>query len=266
VKFLSVCVASLFLFSGCTSYFKRKSCEKKNWYEHGYGIAMSGKRLTGDPEYNACVKVDAEISHSEVDLGWKAGRKKYCSVDGAYKKGQDGQKYSFDYCDAAKGAKTRGAYEKGLSEFCRPSKAYSFAARGGVYLNVCSPEKEKPWMPEYKRGRVVFLKGEIQNKREVISQINLEITDLSRERRDIMGQLASLPTSRTYTTEKKYDPVTKTYRTQRKVSENDAVATERKNLNWELDGVARRVKSARKRQSGIRQEIHAMEREISALK
>lgn len=259
-------VISIFATTGCTSYFKRKTCEKVNWYDHGYKVAMSGKRLTGDAEYNACVKVDAEISHSDVDVGWKAGHKIYCSADGAYKKGQDGQLYNFQYCDAGKSAKTRGSYKKGIREFCQVKKAYSFGANGGVYLKVCPSDLADSWVPEYQRGRIIFLKGEILNKKQNISQIDSEISDLESQRSTLVRKINRLPRNQVATTKRTFDPATNTYVEKKQYGESEETKRQRQEINWQMDQVVSKVKNARSRQADIRKEIHAMEREMGSLK
>ena len=265
MRSLPLVLASLFVVSGCASYLKRKSCEKANWYDHGYQVAMAGKRLTADGQYNECVKVEAEISHTDADVGWKAGFKMYCSVDGAYQKGQKGKKYNFSFCDASGKSKTRSAYKKGIGEFCQVKKARSFGASGGIYEKVCPAKVETKWLPEYNKGRVVYLKGEVINKRRNISEIDNEIHDLEGERRDLMYKINSLPRNQVMKKKRQYNPDTKTYTEVTELVENEDTKRERDSLNWDMEQLSRKIKSNRKRQSSIRKEIRDMEREIVSL-
>ena len=68
---------------GCASYFKRKECEKINWFDHGQSVAMRGDRLNADKAVNECRKVEADISETQLDLGFKSGMQKYCDPTNA---------------------------------------------------------------------------------------------------------------------------------------------------------------------------------------
>ena len=45
-------VISTLLLSSCASYFVRKDCEKKNWYQVGYDAALRGDRISNDETVN----------------------------------------------------------------------------------------------------------------------------------------------------------------------------------------------------------------------
>ena len=57
-------------FSSCANYFMRQQCEKYNWYQLGYDAAMRGERISNDEKVNACRKAEAEISESQLDVGF----------------------------------------------------------------------------------------------------------------------------------------------------------------------------------------------------
>ena len=86
--------------AGCASYFKRKECEKTNWFEHGQKVAMSGKRMDADPFVKECRKVEAEFSFTDLDNGFKSGMAKYCTGDNVFLVGKAGKPFSYEMCDA----------------------------------------------------------------------------------------------------------------------------------------------------------------------
>ena len=59
MRFLVIVFFSFSLVS-CSSWFKRRECNKTNWFTHGEKVAMSGKRLDEDSFINECRKVPEE--------------------------------------------------------------------------------------------------------------------------------------------------------------------------------------------------------------
>ena len=263
--YLLIAFISFATLTGCANYFKRKSCEKINWHEHGYKVAMQGKRLTGDETYNSCVKVEAEMSHSEADVGFKAGMKKYCTVENALKNGKEGALQNFDFCGVSKTSKMAQAHKKGVVHFCRKANGYSFGAKGGVYNNICPKKMERAWLPEYHRGRRAFLKDQIAAKEQSISHIEDEISDFERERRSINNQIVLLPRGKKVTSERQYNPDTKTYKEETVVTEDDETRRRREDLEYQLRQVTKEINEARDKQKKLRGEIRSMKTEIRSL-
>lgn len=79
------------LLSGCTTYFTRKECERTNWFQHGYDVAMKGKRLDADEHVKTCQSVEAKMSWGDLDTGFKAGMAKYCTEDNVFAVGKSGK-------------------------------------------------------------------------------------------------------------------------------------------------------------------------------
>ena len=88
-------------FLGCTSYFVRKECEKMNWYQTGFDIALRGDRISNDDKVSQCRKVEAEISESQLDTGFKAGMNRYCMPDTVYQTGKSGELFNTEFCDTS---------------------------------------------------------------------------------------------------------------------------------------------------------------------
>jgi len=61
-----------------------------------------------------------------------------------------------DYVKVDKGAYERGRIE-GLNDYCTASGGYRSGKSGEPYLDVCSPEKEKEFLPQYKSGHETYL-------------------------------------------------------------------------------------------------------------
>ncbi|MGZ3769061.1 MAG: DUF2799 domain-containing protein [Bdellovibrio sp.] len=148
-----VLVSSL---TGC-SYFKRKSCESNNWFEHGRQIAMRGLRLTGDAKVEECRKVDADISDSQLDLGWKTGQGEYCSLAGAYQTGRKGLVFNGEICNASDFAKLDSENKKGIRDYCTPENGEELGRKGETYEKVCPENLLKRFVLAFNKGRKSYL-------------------------------------------------------------------------------------------------------------
>ena len=88
---------SLLVLSSCSSYMIRKECEKLNWYQVGFDAAMRGDRISNDDSVSRCRKADAEMSESQLDVGFKAGMSKYCQPDTVFQTGKNGDLFNTDF-------------------------------------------------------------------------------------------------------------------------------------------------------------------------
>lgn len=160
LRFTALVFLSLLLGS-CASYFKRKECEQKNWYEYSKNLALKGQRLSEDTLYQQCQKAEAEIDESQADLGFKAGRDEYCTEDGAFRTGRKGLVLKLDLCGENSRA-IQAKYKEGIKRFCEEDAAYDFGSKGGEYQSTCPPELEPTFLVGFKKGRRVFVMGEIE--------------------------------------------------------------------------------------------------------
>lgn len=177
----------------CASYFKRKDCAQINWYEYGEKIALSGKRLESDQFLNECHKVDAEVGESKLDLGYKSGRDRYCTMDEIYNVGKSGHPFSYELCDHLPKQRVKEKHLEGVLVFCKPDNAYLFGAKGEIYEKVCPEDKELAFIKEYNKGRKVFLEASTKSNEIEISELEKDIVRLQREKSFKMMSLARLP-------------------------------------------------------------------------
>ncbi|MEZ0390600.1 MAG: DUF2799 domain-containing protein [Pseudobdellovibrionaceae bacterium] len=191
--FVVLCLT--FLLSSCASYFTRKDCEKMNWYQIGYDAALRGDRISNDETVNKCRKVEAEISESQLDVGFKAGMSRYCQADGVFQTGKNGDLFNTDFCEPGQLSFLRKRHQDGLNSFCTDGMTAGLS--GKKYKNVCSPGQEKAFLPEYRKGRKKYLQGMIGNTESKVREANLELDKLSYEKRITDGRLAVLPVVKT---------------------------------------------------------------------
>lgn len=252
--------------SGCASYFKRKECEKANWYQHGYNVAMSGKRLDADDFVKQCQKVEAKMSWTELDTGFKAGMGKYCTQDNVFAVGKAGKPFSYDMCDGESMKKMKASYTKGLMIFCTPSNAYRFGSTGGVYENVCPKDDEDAFLTEYRKGRKVWLKANIEEKEKEVARLDTEIATLEGQRSMLNARQAGLaPLMTTVRHERVYDPATGNYKEQVTQVPNESVKMQSEQLSREISDVGYQIQSKRSKQSQLNNELSQMRTEMAAL-
>jgi hypothetical protein len=175
----------------CASYMKRKECEKVNWFEHGKQVAMRGSWLNADPLLNECRKVEAEISETQVDQGFKNGVSVYCTPTRAEMIGKSGDLYSRDLCEGPSITSLLAAFKKGQNDYCQKSNGYLAGISGKKYQNVCSADQEKGFLPEYRKGRKSYLTTRVND-------ISLEIDNLGPKISSAQSSNAYLDSRLTY--------------------------------------------------------------------
>ncbi|MBX3021268.1 MAG: DUF2799 domain-containing protein [Bdellovibrionales bacterium] len=251
--------------SGCASYFMRKDCEKTNWYQYGYDVAMSGKRLDADDKIKQCQKVEAKMSFSELDTGFKAGMSKYCTGDNVFAVGKAGKPFSYDMCDGESARKMRAQYEKGLAVFCTTSNAYRFGADGGLYLNVCPKEVENAWLTEYRKGRKIHLAAVIEEKEREVTRLSQELSRLENQRNILNMRQASLLNRTVLKREQVLDARTGTYREQVSQVPDESARQQSDRLQTEISGVDYDIKRTREKYESLTSEVSKLRTEMVAL-
>jgi hypothetical protein len=254
-----------FSIGGCTSYFKRKECEKTNWYEHGQKVAMSGKRLDADPFVKECQKVEAEFSFSELDTGFKAGMAKYCTGDNVFQVGKSGKPFSYEMCDGESEKKMKARYTEGLRIFCTPGNAFRFGSSGGIYENVCPKNEEDAWLTEYRKGRKIWLKAVIEEKTREVARMDGEIQGLERQRSNLTFQQSNLTRSKTMKREHIYDPATRTYREVVSQEQDERTKQRQDELSRDISSVDYQIRSKRKLQEDLNAELSKLRTEMATL-
>jgi hypothetical protein len=182
---------SVFVLTSCANYFVKKDCEKKNWYQIGYDAALRGDRISNDEAVSVCRKAEAEISESQLDVGFKAGMSRYCQADGVFQTGKSGELFNTDFCEPGQLSMLKQRHADGLKAYCGDGMTAGLS--GKKYKNVCQAALEKTFLPEYRKGRKKYLQGMIQNAEAKVRESNIEIDKLSYEKRITDGRLSVLP-------------------------------------------------------------------------
>jgi len=185
---LALILASISI-CGCASYFKRKECEKLNWFDYGQSVAMRGDRLDADVKLNECRKVEADINEQQLDVGFKSGMQKYCDPANGYQMGRNGDPFVRDLCEGAPNMRSiLNQNQKGITEYCQASNGMQAGASGHKYRNVCTPEQEKGFLPPYRKGRKKYLAAVITDKEQLIREKDDRIRSLSVEQQGLSMQ------------------------------------------------------------------------------
>lgn len=185
-------LSGLFL-TACSSYMIRKECEKLNWYQVGFDAAMRGERISQDEAVSRCRKADAEMSESQLDVGFKAGASKYCQPDTVFQTGKNGEPFNSDFCDSSQNSTLRAKHSKGIEAYCQASNGMTAGLSGRKYQNVCSADLEKSFLPQFRAGRKKYLLGMTRNLESQISTLERDLNRITDQKRRLDSQLASLP-------------------------------------------------------------------------
>lgn len=238
-----ICLLVLFIV-GC-GYFKRKECEAVNWYDYGFKMAMKGQRLTGDRYVNECRKVDAEISESNLDKGFKAGMSNYCKEDVVYQTGKKGEALNTDLCDPSTVRNLLESHKKGVEQYCQPKNAFDVGTAGLVYTKICPAKLEPGFLVEYKKGRKKYLETVIVEKQSKIQILERKISDtrneinrMEYEEKYAQLRLASIPAS------------------------DINRAFERSSAQTDLDHATNRLQQTREQLSQENQEVETLQNQI----
>ncbi len=181
----------IFLFSSCTNFMIRQQCDKLNWYQLGYDAALRGDRISNDPQINQCRKAEAEISESQLDVGFKAGMSRYCQPETAYQTGKQGDTLNSDFCESNTLNLIRQKFNEGNKAYC--ADGMTAGQSGKKYKNVCSALAEKTFTPQYKIGRKKYLTNLVNLAESKKQETNFEMNRISLEKQNIDRRLSYLP-------------------------------------------------------------------------
>lgn len=264
LRLAAICTV-LLMSAGCASYFKRKECEKTNWYQHGHDVAMAGKRLDADDHVRECTKAEAKIGWTEMDTGFKAGMANYCTGDNVFAVGKAGRPFSYDMCDGESRKKMRARYTEGLRVFCTPSNAYRFGSSGGVYLEVCPKDSEEAWLTEYRKGRKIWLKAVIDEKEREVVRLDGEVRRLESQRQNLSFQQSSLANGTVARRERVFDPLTNTYKEVLTQSPDPQAQARSQQLSSDISSVNYQIQRTHDQQSALNNELGKMRTEMASL-
>ncbi len=253
------------LFLTSCSYFTKKSCEETNWHQHGYNLAMQGKRVDGDSLVTKCEKVDALVRHDQLSTGFKEGMNKYCDIDTVYKKGRAGDDFNFSFCDGPGLRKMKSEFKRGIHDLCK-TDGYKYGAKGKVYNNICPPKLEKTFMAQYKKGRRKHLRGQISQAEASIDALEDELDGLDREKAVLQGQLMAMPVTQTQQRVRVCNSSRTQCRTEIKMVEDPRNQSRRAKVKRKYDNLNHQIKRKRKQKSAQKKKIRALRSEIDELR
>jgi hypothetical protein len=187
-------LALLFLgqtFFGCTNFLIRQECDKYNWYQLGFDAALRGERITNDEKVMRCRKAEAEISESQLDVGFKAGMSRYCQPETAYQTGKQGDTLNSDFCDSNVLGLLKQKHAAGNKAYCQDG--LTAGQSGKKYKYVCSADFEKTFMPNFKQGRKKYLTNLVNMAQAKKQDYKTEMSRVNFEKQNITYRLSRLP-------------------------------------------------------------------------
>lgn len=233
----------VFLFSSCTNFFIRQQCDKLNWYQVGYDAALRGERISNDQHVSQCRKAEAEISESQLDVGFKAGMARYCQPETAFQTGKQGDTLNSDFCEQNILGLLKRKFNEGNVAYC--SDGLTAGQSGKKYKNVCAVELEKKFMPDYKVGRKKYLTNLLSLADSKKRELNVEITRLYSAKTDVQRRLNYFP----YV----------------KAGDHDPHASERNSLNSQMSSLTNQLSDLNFKKNTYDQQITEYQTELATL-
>lgn len=253
-------LGSALLFSSCASLIK-KSCESKNWYQHGYDLAMQGKRPAGDTMVEQCKKVET-ISESDLDRGFKAGMWDYCKPEIVRNKGKDGEYFNFDFCDPGQLSVLKQTHMNGIKEYCATDNGFTAGAKGKPYNNICPKTYEKSFIKEFNKGRKSYLNAKAKENHSRIDDLEKRNADLVQQKMQTQIQLSYLPPPQIIK-ERTLNPVTNSWEERSRTE--DASSFKRMELESNIRSFDQRINDQKTESEKLKNETYEIEREAATL-
>ncbi len=251
---LSIFFLSTILIS-CTSYFTRKDCESRNWFDYGYQVAMSGKRLNSDDYLSACRKVDADIQEAQLDLGFKSGMSNYCRPEIVFASGKKGQFFNNEFCDPGQIKMLTLKHQDGVRAFCEPSSGFTFGNSGGVYNQICPKDSEEIFLKEYRRGRKRFLAASISENQKRIQKIDSDMQISTMRKSGVENDLKIIEAVQLV----KSNPIASN------TAETDPAEVKKRDLRTKINQYDGEIRSLNMNKSKLQEQIYSMEKEVITL-
>ena len=261
------------LVTSCASignYFTKKSCKSANWFEEGKSIALSGQRVDSSKKYNQCKSKGFFVNHADVDMGFKAGVKIYCSPNEAYKRGRNAKPNPSvkDFCEPNLVNKILSQYQRGVNDFCQKSAAYKYAVAGKVYpVGFCPQKLERNFLTGYNKGRITFLKSEVIKSESRYKSIDTDIARLQQKKNEYVRDMAYLPRNSTASKSTSYNAETGEYET--RTFYNDGAGDRYNELDGKVKSLEREINdlvdekgTLNKNTAKYKQEIMTLENQV----
>lgn len=262
MKKITIIILILNFTVGCANYLKRKNCEKINWQEYGYNLAMKGVRPGEDNYVAECRKVEAEMNESVLDTGFKSGMSAYCKPDQAYLTGKKGDKINLDFCEPGAAKILSEKHKEGVQVYCSSENAYIEGTSGRAYTGICPPDKESSFNKEYRKGRKKYVQTMISTLQLKHSELEARISSIRKTNEQLTLRMALLPQPRTII-ERTYDPVTHAMKEDTKI--DDPYATQRMHIRRELDDNTIKASTVEHEQNLVRDDLNKYQIELAGL-
>lgn len=254
IQIISISVAALILCS-CSSYFKRKDCENKNWFDYGYQVAMSGKRLNSDNYLSECRKVEAEIQESQLDLGFKSGMSNYCKPEIVFSNGKKGLFFNSEFCDPGQIKSLVIKHAEGVDQFCEPGSGLVFGSSGGIYNQICPKTKEDTFLKEYRKGRKKYLSASISENQRRLIKIDSELQMSQMKKSNVENDLKIIEAVQ----------LVRPTQVNPNSAEVDPAETKKRDLKSKINQHDAEIRSLDQNRTKLQNEIYSMEKEILTL-
>ncbi len=221
-----------FLF-GCASALK-EHCEKTNWFEHSRDVALEGRYLEEDLLIKSCKDIDT-TNATQLDLGFKSGRERYCTYEGFLRRGEAGDIVNFKMCDELILRQMQERYGHGLNRFCTAEIGYSYGASGKMYKRVCFKEQEEAFLPKYYQGRKEFLQKSIAQTQVDISALTALQSHIEPQIHLITSEISTLPSPQECSSIQVYNQLSKKNESQTVCRESFYIQSRRTTLYSQVD-------------------------------
>ena len=148
-------------------------------------------RISNDPQISRCRKAEAEISESQLDVGFKAGMSRYCQPETAFQTGKQGDTLNSDFCDSNILSFLKQKHMMGNKAYC--TDGMTAGQSGKKYKNVCALDFEKTFMPEYKKGRKKYLTNLMNLAESKKRESDVEMNRISLEKQNLDRRISYIP-------------------------------------------------------------------------
>lgn len=244
----------------CTNWLVRQECKEINWYQHGFDVAMEGRRLSGDDRAEKCRRADYDVPEQQIDLGFKAGMSNYCKPEIVYATGKKGEYFNTELCDPGQATTLALRHKEGVYQYCAVDNGYAAGASGRKYQNICPGGMERPFLKEYHRGRKKYLAAVIADSKMQIAHMDRQILDVEHQRANLSFQYGMLPGPRDIT-ERTYTSAGTTEQTRTE----DPAAMERQRIRNDINSANAQIQNLKNQQEALRKKISEFQIELETI-